>query len=316
MTPLDKLISLAGVRGSMDLRCQFSGRWAVNHEPDEPGTARYHIVLAGHCHVRLPDRQTVRLKAGDILLFTHGSDHLLQSDTDHTLPSRPDLVSHGVLPLHRLNGKGEPLDLLCGRFLYQPGSSLFAALPEHLHVNINDPHSPTTLPAMIALIRSEAEASQPGGCSIINGLTTALFTLVLRAWLDASPPVQSSLGLLGDRRLSKVWHALLEDPSQPWSVERMAEMANMSRASFVRSFTRLAGCPPGALVLQVRMEVACMLLAKSEQALNDIALQVGYQTQASFSKAFKETLGRTPGQYRRERQSDDLQRPLDDATLA
>ncbi|MBC3465477.1 hypothetical protein [Pseudomonas sp. RW10S2] len=43
----------------MDLRCQFSGRWAVNHEPDAPGTARYHIVLAGHCHVRLPNRQAI-----------------------------------------------------------------------------------------------------------------------------------------------------------------------------------------------------------------------------------------------------------------
>ncbi|MBC3490702.1 cupin domain-containing protein [Pseudomonas taiwanensis] len=66
MTTLDKLITLADVRGSMDLRCQFAGRWAIDHQPDELGTARYHIDLAGRCHLRLPDTSLIELNVGDI----------------------------------------------------------------------------------------------------------------------------------------------------------------------------------------------------------------------------------------------------------
>ncbi|MNR17799.1 Regulatory protein SoxS [compost metagenome] len=74
----------------------------------------------------------------------------------------------------------------------------------------------------------------------------------------------------------------------------------------MRTFTRIAGCPPGALLLKIRMEIACMLLAKTEQSISDIALQVGYQTQASFNKVFKEFIGQTPSQYRRQRYDKDL----------
>ena len=306
MTALDKLITLADVRGSMDLRCHFTGRWAVSHEPDEAGTARYHIVLTGNCQVRLPGLKIVQLNAGDILLLPHGSVHSLQSHASSTDASRPEVVLGGLLPVHRLEGEGEPLDLLCGRFFYQPGSSLISALPEHMHVNLDTTQAASTLSAIIGLIRSEAEVNHHGARSIVNALTTALFTLVLRSWLDSSPPVQSSVSLLADRRLSRVWHALLDDPSQVWSVERMATMANMSRASFMRTFTRIAGCPPGALLLKIRMEIACMLLAKTEQSISDIALQVGYQTQASFNKVFKEFIGQTPSQYRRQRYDKDL----------
>lgn len=306
MTTLDKLITLADVRGSMDLRCQFAGRWAIEHQPDDLGTARYHIVLSGSCQLRLPDSSLVHLKAGDILLLPHGTDHALLSHPDADTPFRPLIVREGLLPTHRLDGDGVRLDLLCGRFLYQPGSSLFRALPEHIHVSFDSSHTASALAALMGLIRSEAEANHHGARSIVDALTTALFTMVLRSWLDSTPPAQSSIGLLTDRRLSKVWHAFLEDPSDAWTVERMAEIANMSRASFMRAFTRIAGCPPGALLIRIRMEIACILLVKSDSGLSEIALEVGYQTQASFTKVFKDLMGKTPGQYRRERHSSQI----------
>jgi AraC family transcriptional activator of mtrCDE len=306
MTTLDKLITLAGVRGSMDLRCNFAGRWVIDHQMDGPGTARYHIVLAGSCQLRLPDSSLIQLRTGDILLLPHGTDHLLRSGPDVDQASRPVIVRKGLLPMHRLEGEGEPLDLLCGRFLYQPESSLFSALPQYIHVCFDSSNSASGLSAIIDFIRSEAEQNNHGARSIVDAMTTALFTMVLRSWLDSSPPAQSSIGLLADRRLSKVWHALLEAPSEPWTVERMANIANMSRASFMRAFNRVAGCPPGALLIRIRMEIACLLLVKTDHGLSDIALQAGYQTQASFSKVFKDALGQTPGQYRRERQTEEM----------
>lgn len=46
------------------------------------------------------------------------------------------------------------------------------------------------------------------------------------------------------------------------------------------------------------MELAFNLLRQSRLSLMDIAAQVGYQSQAAFSKKFKETYGEAPGRVR------------------
>lgn len=78
----------------------------------------------------------------------------------------------------------------------------------------------------------------------------------------------------------------------------MADTANMSRATFMRTFARVAGISPWVLLTQLRMELAFNLLRQSHLSLLDIAAQVGYQSQAAFSKKFKETYGEAPGRLR------------------
>lgn len=60
MNSLDKLISTANVRGSLDLRCQFQGDWARDHQQEALGKAPYHIVLKGECRVELASGQRPR----------------------------------------------------------------------------------------------------------------------------------------------------------------------------------------------------------------------------------------------------------------
>jgi AraC family transcriptional activator of mtrCDE len=73
----------------------------------------------------------------------------------------------------------------------------------------------------------------------------------------------------------------------------------MSRATFMRAFVKMAGVSPWVLLTQVRMELAFSLLSHSHLGLSDIAAQVGYQSQAAFSKKFKEIYGEAPGRVRR-----------------
>lgn len=72
----------------------------------------------------------------------------------------------------------------------------------------------------------------------------------------------------------------------------------MSRATFMRAFVKVAGVSPWVLLTQLRMELAFNLLRQSRLSLLDIAAQVGYQSQAAFSKKFKETYGEAPGRMR------------------
>jgi AraC family transcriptional activator of mtrCDE len=298
MHAIDTLITLADVRGRLDLRCQFQGDWALDHEAEADGVAPYHIVLAGQCQVELPDGPRLKLVAGDILVLPGGIPHVLVSSGPRVPASTPRAETGGLLTVHRL-GEGAEADLLCGRFLYQRHSMLFSALPNYLLISTQSRDIGDPLPALVALLRSEADGNRPGGQFMVNALTSALFTLVLRAHLQQSPQREGSLALLGDRRLGRAWQAMLNDPAHEWTVDSLAERASMSRATFMRVFGKLSGSSPRTLLTQVRMQMAYGLLSRSQSGLSDIAAQVGYQSQAAFSKVFKDTYGMAPGQLRR-----------------
>lgn len=299
MNAIDTLIAQAGVRGSLDLRCQFQGDWALDHSQEALGTAPYHIVLAGGCRIQLPDGQRQTLRAGDILLLPGGSGHLLLSAGREVAPSLPRVEEGGVLPVHRFGEPGIELDMLCGRFHYNPASMLLSALPQHLVIGGADLAADSSLRALVQLLRSEAEAEQLGAGVLLDALSSALFTLILRAYLAQVQPSAGPLALLSDKRLKRAWQAMLEAPANDWTIERLAGIAAMSRATFMRVFVRVAGVSPWVLLTQVRMERAFNLLSHSPLGLNEIAAQVGYQSQAAFSKKFKQVYGQAPGRVRR-----------------
>ncbi|MGO4001366.1 MULTISPECIES: AraC family transcriptional regulator [Pseudomonas] len=298
MNSIDKLIALASLRGSLDLRCQFQGDWALDHPADRRGLAPYHIVLTGTCHAELSGGQRVRLNAGDVLLLPGGSTHLLRSEGARIAPSVPRVIAGGLLPMHRMGSDEPEVDMLCGSFHYNPQSLLFSALPEYLVISSRESQVDAQLVALIALLRGEADGNQPGARFFVDALSSAMFTLILRAHLAGQSPASGTLALLADKRLSRAWQAMLADPGHDWTIDSLAAAATMSRATFMRAFVRVAGVSPWVLLTQVRMELAYSLLGQSGLSLNDIAAQVGYQSQAAFSKKFKDTYGEAPGRVR------------------
>ncbi|ANF88901.1 AraC family transcriptional regulator [Pseudomonas antarctica] len=298
MNSIDTLITLANLRGSLDLRCQFQGDWALDHAPENLGVAPYHIVLSGTCRAELTGGQHVTLGEGDILLMPGGATHLLRSPGSRIQPMPPRVIEGGLLPVHRLGGERVDLDMLCGSFHYNRQSLLFAALPEYLVVSSRQWQGDGQLAALIALLRSEADGQQLGARSFIDALSSALFTLILRTWLTLQAPVAGTFALLADKRLSKAWQAMLAEPGHEWTIDSLALVATMSRATFMRAFVKVAGVSPWVLLTQLRMELAFNLLRQSRLSLMDIAAQVGYQSQAAFSKKFKETYGEAPGRMR------------------
>lgn len=298
MSAIDALISQADVRGSLDLRCLFQGDWAVEHGQEGDGVAPYHIVLAGQCWVQLPDGVRIKLVAGDILVLPNGASHILRGDASEALIRLPRPVVRGLLPV-RMIGNGSEVDLICGRFIYQRESILFSGLPSHLIIPGGTFDQTGPLSALVQLIRDEVDNERLAAQFMVNALTSALFALVIRAHLNQSPQVEGTLALLSDKRLSRAWEAILEAPEHDWNIDTLADLANMSRASFMRAFSKRSGSSPWAMLTKVRMEIAYGLLRRTDKGLNDIAAQVGYNSQAAFSKVFKTTYGSPPGLIRR-----------------
>ncbi|NVZ37239.1 AraC family transcriptional regulator [Pseudomonas sp. 21615526] len=298
MNSIDTLIALANLQGSLDLRCQFQGAWAMDHEPEPLGVAPYHIVLAGTCRAELSGGQQVTLEEGDILLMPGGATHLVRSQGARVKPVAQTVIEGGLLPIHRLGGEQPDVDMLCGSFRYNRQSLLFSALPDYLVVSSRQWQADGQLAALIALLRSEADGQRLGARFFIDALSSALFTLILRAWLTQQAPVAGTFALLTDKRLGKAWQAMLADPGHEWTIDSLASAASMSRATFMRGFVKVAGVSPWVLLTQLRMELAFNLLHQSRLSLTDIAARAGYQSQAAFSKKFKETYGEAPGRLR------------------
>jgi AraC family transcriptional activator of mtrCDE len=129
MKSSDKLISLAKVRGSLDLRCQLQGDWALEQAQESLGVAPYHIVLAGECLMELADGPRLTLRAGEILHLPSGAAHVIRSLGEPVAPVIYPLVTEGAFRVMRIGGASPDLDMLCGNFHYNRASMPFAALP-------------------------------------------------------------------------------------------------------------------------------------------------------------------------------------------
>jgi AraC family transcriptional activator of mtrCDE len=333
MDTLSRLIDLARPQASLDLRCLLSGAFDIDHAPMEVGIAPFHLVLDGACVIETAGGAQLELQAGDFMLFPRGAAHRVR-DVKRSTGGTPLTVGHdGMLPLRRNDGcgvDGEPghdagtvparestgaparshadVDLLCGRFVYAPGSSalLLNALPDPLHVSLGGAQALGPLQTMIALMRGEAERRQAGALAIVTALSQALFAMALRVHGEGAANGAGVLALLMDARLGASVQAMLDAPERAWTIAELGERAAMSRATYARHFNERAGVTVMDFLTQIRMTIACDLLLRTQRSAAEIGETVGYQSEAAFGKAFAQSVGVTPGRYRRRTQADDV----------
>jgi AraC family transcriptional regulator len=109
----------------------------------------------------------------------------------------------------------------------------------------------------------------------------------------------SALSGLSNRRLLRVLAYIEANIGGPITLANLATAAGLSRMYFARQFRASTGIRPHEYVLRRRIERAQQLLTATSDALVDVALSVGFQTQAHFTTVFKKIVGNTPRQWRR-----------------
>ncbi|RDK03373.1 AraC family transcriptional regulator [Paraburkholderia lacunae] len=315
MDTLSRLIDLARPQCSLDLRCLLTGGFDIDHTPMEAGIAPFHLVLGGSCVVETADGARIALGAGDFMLFPRGAAHRVRDVQQAPAIAPLTLSDDGMLPLRRnnddssdLQGRGgADLDLLCGRFVYAPGSSalLLNALPDPFHVSLGGVQTLGALQTVIALMRAEAEQRQPGALAIVTALSHALFAMALRVHGERNAAGSGVLALLADARLGASVQGMLAAPERAWTIADLGELAAMSRATYARRFSERAGITVMDFLTQIRMTIACDLLRRTQRSAAEIGEAVGYQSEAAFGKAFQQSVGVTPGRYRRQPQEND-----------
>jgi AraC-like DNA-binding protein len=114
-----------------------------------------------------------------------------------------------------------------------------------------------------------------------------------RGWLAGArdPVVGRSLGLL-HRRIA-----------YPWTIADLADQVGISRSALVERFTRYLADPPMTYLTRWRLQLAARSLERTSRGVAEIAADIGYESEAAFSRAFKREFGAPPGRYRSDRKA-------------
>lgn len=264
----------------------------------------YHLVTTGSMWVEVDHEAPLQLHEKDILVLPRGTRHVLTDrpgrtavlarNLMHTVSGSPPTLVHG--------GGGARAEALCG-FLRCSGASfgmLRAALPSVLVLR----DSPRTAWLGSTLQRALAESygADPGAQVLAQRLSETLFVEVVQDLLVGSPELAGRLRALQDPVVSQALALMHDGVAESWTVEELGRRVGASRSTLAQRFVDAVGLSPIKYLAALRMECAADRMRDTEQSIAEIAQAVGYDSEASFNRAFKRHVGEPPGAWRRSRQ--------------
>lgn len=310
---LSSLLDIVPVSGRAEHRCFFAAPWRLENATSEAGEIPYHVILAGSAVLEGTDGQPSRtLNSGDILLLTRGPAHVLH-DGGGGAPSPIRQRLGATITIDENDGQGERLDMLCGRFIFSADHArlIHNYLPPRLVVSTAEhsakaagPGARAKLANLVGLMRSESAEENLGGQAMLGALSSVLFTLALRLASEDQDIPSGLLTLAGHPRLAAALSAMFAAPGHAWTLPELAGLCGMSRATFIRQFQQSLGRSANELLTDLRMTAAANTLRATSTSVAAIGEDVGYQSEAAFQRAFKQHVGLTPAQYRRQAASE------------
>lgn len=273
---------------------RYCGDWAL--DAGRVSHAVFHLIGRGEAWVhRAGEREPLAVHGGDLVMFPHGGWHQL---------SGPRKRQPGT----RLQTTGESsyTTVLCASVEFEAGplNPVMQALPPTIVVRSEDHSASAELHALGRLMLTEYEAASPGRQGVLDRLAEAMFVLVLRHQMQHAPELKGFLAALKDERVAGALTAMHAAAGKDWTVDRLAREAGMSRTVFAERFAGLIGQPPMQYLAAWRMHLADAMLRARRSSVAQIAERLGYQTEASFRRAFKRVRGVGPGEVRRRARAD------------
>lgn len=255
-----------------------------------------HAVIQGDVWLWTASRgEPVVLRPGDLAFVRGGPDHFIAHEPGAACVS-PDEFRR-LHPIDEVELGPQGAVFLCGayRFAGDIGAGLIDALPAVLAfpASVDDP-----IHGVVTLLSREMAQSRPGQQTVLDRLLDLLVVLGLRTGLTRSANAPAWFRASADERLSRALQAIHENAERPWTVEDLARIALMSRASFARVFQQTLGQTPMQYLSDWRMTLARDLLLTEGLSLSQIADRVGYSSQYAFATAFRRHHGEPPGRWR------------------
>jgi len=313
---LSGVLQSVRLEGAVYIDAEFTAPWCIRGKyglanvKDRLGGAEhvlyFHHLIDGACKVRLADGgDVIDVAAGDLVLFPQddrhvmGSDlHIAPMDTDRLAPEDAD----AALLRFRHGGGGAATRFVCGylacsRSMCRP---LFDGLPRVLRVPIGDGQASSLVRELLQAGVRESSALQPGAQSMLAKLAELMLVEAMRRYVDTLPPDgRGWLAGMRDPHVGRALALLHEAPMRPWTVDTLAREVAMSRSALAERFTALVGEPPIQYLKRWRLALAARTLRAGDEAISRIAERSGYESEATFSRAFRREFGMPPATWRR-----------------
>lgn len=240
---------------------------------DDGRGIRFHYVAAGAVELRPIGDEPLVMQAGDFVMMPHGGAAELRS------PGETLLLSGSLA----LNGTDAVLPAAMPTVLFTCGFRM---------------HEPVFASLLDTMYR-ESSSARPGSGSVIERLADVVASAAVRIWLEQGcGSARAWFAAVGDPHLGRALEAIHDDPGSPWTVESLARLARTSRSQFAEQFKDAVGDSPARYLTRVRMERAERML-RAGAPVADIAYQLGYESDAGFSRAFRRHAGVSPSLWRR-----------------
>jgi len=323
---LSDLLRSVRIRGAVFYYVSCRSPWSAETPPASeiaeavmPGcehVMEYHMIAKGNGWAAISGAPPVKLAAGDIVIFPQGDGHVISSapsveplrrsaewifsvrNEPHPMPIA---YHHGVVePGAALPVQDADMVAVCG-FLgcdLKPFNPLIAALPRILHLPAS--HAGELVGHMIKQAVIESSNPQPGGYAVLEQLSEMMFVDAARRFLDSLPDNATGwLAGLRDRFVGKALQLMHERPNYAWVVDELAGEVGLSRSALHERFMKFLGLPPMQYLTKWRIQLGARLLRETNRNVAVIAQDVGYDSEAAFSRAFKRDVGMPPAAWRR-----------------
>ncbi|PSB10005.1 AraC family transcriptional regulator [filamentous cyanobacterium CCP1] len=296
---------LKSVQLSSTVHCcsEFTAPWGV--QIDRTEYASFHVITRGNCWLEIEGFSTpIPLTGGDLIVLPTGVSHTLRDALNSPVVPLAELLAdrpcQGQLTLS-YGGGGIPATVLCGRasFTDRAHNPLLSALPPLIHIKGEAGRSIEWLDTTLQFIACESQGDRPGAEMMITYLSSILFIQAVRAYIASLSETESSwLRALKDPQIGKALSLIHQYPEQAWTVKQLAKQVNLSRSAFASRFKALVNEAPLRYANRWRMYKATQLLRSTRKPLSEVAANIGYESEAAFSRAFKQHTGQSPHVYR------------------
>ena len=272
----------------------------------------YHVVTRGSAWIAIVDGapfEPVQLREGDIAVIPHGEPHVVSSAPQ--MRAVPDVDGHrrpkddSMLPFKLRTGESgadSDAQLLCGFFTcdVRPFNPLLEALPRFMRIGRGtSAATDALLDHFLRLAAAEQGDKRAGAQSVLNKLSELMFIEAIRTHMDHLGGDNTGwLSGLRDPLVGRALALMHAQPARSWTLEELAAEAGASRSGLVGRFTQMMGYPPIQYLTRWRMQLAARRLNERGAKVAAVAQEVGYDSEAAFSRAFKKFSGRSPSEWR------------------
>ena len=259
------------------------------------GVGSLHFIEEGELALRIDGNPRVeRVGRGDVVLLPRGDRHYV-SDA-----GRAALATTGS---DSADGDAfRPARWLCGTFTIgdPQASHLLGSLPAVIVLRGGGGPALEGLEVARRMLLIEMESPSQGSAVMVARILDLIFIQILRAWAAGSDAEPNWLAGASDPQIGAALSAIHRNPDHDWTVEELARACNLSRSAFAARFLARVGKPPATYLAHVRLDAATDLLRDTSLSVALVAKNVGYTSEAAFSRAFKNRYGTPPAHWRRD----------------